>query len=83
MFFCDHWFGPGTITIQPIPNLSVTMPYRGDLNVFISGMSSLPPEANADGITMHQTCRLHRRILCKEGQNYAGKQRIRLFSDGE
>src|SRR4051812_9130005 len=36
-----------TVIIQPTPNLSVTMPKRGDQKVFIRGMPILPPSANA------------------------------------
>src|SRR5262245_35866259 len=40
-------FGPSTITIQPMPNLSVSIPYRGDQNVLSSGMVTWPPALSA------------------------------------
>jgi len=44
---CLHCGASETITIHPTPNLSVTIPYRGDQKVFISGISTLPPSASA------------------------------------
>src|ERR1041384_348254 len=36
-----------TMTIQPMPNLSVSMPNFGEKNVLVSGMVTLPPLDNA------------------------------------
>src|SRR5262249_37166342 len=38
---------PGTLTIQLMPNLSVTIPKHGDQKVFASGIVTLPPSLNA------------------------------------
>ena len=38
---------PGTLTIQPMPNRSASMPKRGDQNVFAIGMRTSPPLDNA------------------------------------
>ena len=45
-----------TSTIQPTPNLSATMPKRGEKNVFVIGMFTLPPSDSAAN-----TCRLRHR----------------------
>src|SRR5690349_10757286 len=42
----SYFFGgpsPGTMIIQWIPNLSLSMPKRGDQNVVVCGMTTSPP----------------------------------------
>src|SRR6266404_4993651 len=44
VYFCP---AGGTLPIQPMPKRSVTMPKRGDQNVFVSGMRTCPPSCSA------------------------------------
>src|SRR5579864_9311848 len=41
------WPEASTLTIQPMPNRSSTMPKRGDQKVLFNGISTLPPAERA------------------------------------